>query len=404
MTMNKVPPLSGIPSGPLVGLRVVDLSINVVGPLATQTLGDMGAEVIKIETRAGDPNRKAAAARHPGLAPLFLGVNRSKKSVVLDLKSPAGLEALMRIAETADVFVHSMRPSAADRLGVGYEAVRARKPDIVYACGVGYRLDGPYGTRPAYDDVIQGESGTVDLNIKANGEARYIPNIQADKIGAMTLGSAISMALIHKLRSGEGQYVTVPMFETMVAFNLVEHMWAGSFEREGPWCYPRLLSPQRRPFKTRDGYVCVLALTDDEWQRIAQAVDEPQIAQDPRFVNVALRTQHIDLLYGLLADALSGLSAVDAIRRLQDRGIACAAVNSIESLQDDPHLVATGFFKAYEHPAAGRIVTTDIPVQMSRTPGEVALPPPLLGEHTASVLASVGYSQAEIAALTPPTD
>lgn len=401
--LMKPQPLSGVHRGPLAGIRVVDLSINIVGPLATQTMGDMGAEVLKIETRTGDPNRYMAEARHQGMAPMFLGVNRNKKSVVLDLKDPKGLKALMKLIETADVFVHSMRPSAADRLGIGYKAVSSIKPNIVYACGVGYRLDGPYGSRPAYDDVIQGESGMVDLNVKAIGEARYFPSVMADKISGLVLGSAIGMALVHKERTGEGQFVNVPMFETNIAFNLTEHIWAGSFEREGPWCYPRMLIKNRKPFPTKDGYVCILALTTEEWAKVWHAIGQPEMAVDPRFGSLESRTRNIDTLYGLLADAVAQLTTSDAIARLQAQGVAYGVVNSIEQLQDDPHLIATGFFKAYEHPTEGRVVTTEIPVQMSKTPGEIAFPPPNLGEHSASILSSVGYDQNEIERLSRTT-
>ena len=250
-------------SGPLAGIRVVDLTSAVLGPVATQILGDMGADVIKVEPPEGDSIRPLGPSRHPGMGAYFLNINRNKKSVALDLKRSAAREALLKLVETADVFVHNMRLAAAERLGLDYQAVAGRNPRIVYAAAAGFRKDGVHRDRPSFDDVIQGESGLAALNGGPGGEPRYVPMAVCDKICGYVLASAIGMALFHRERTGEGQEVHVPMLETMVAFNFVDHLWYGVLaEPEKGLGYPRMLTEHRRPFPTKDGHICILATTD----------------------------------------------------------------------------------------------------------------------------------------------
>src|SRR5579862_4028734 len=294
-------------AGPLAGIRVVDLTSVVLGPVATQILGDMGAEVIKIEPPEGDPVRGLGPARHPGMGAYFLNINRNKKSLVLDLKRPQALAALLRLAATSDVFVHNMRPAAAARLGIDYQAIAAANPRIVYAWASGYRADGAHRDRAAFDDIIQGESGLAAINAAPNGPdggaPRYVPMAVSDKVTGYALASAVGMALFARERTGEGQEVHVPMLETMVAFNLVDHLWWGVLdEPEKGLGYPRMFTPHRRPYPTQDGHVCLLATTDRQWRGLFAAIDRADLADDPRFATIAGRTAHIDALYALLVE------------------------------------------------------------------------------------------------------
>jgi len=293
-------------SGPLAGIRVVDLTSAVLGPVATQILGDMGADVIKIEPPEGDPIRPLGPSRHPGMGAYFLNINRNKRSVALDLKQPAAREALLKLVETADVFVHNMRLGAAERLGLDYSAVAGRNPRIVYAAASGFRKDGAYRDRPSFDDVIQGESGLAALNGGPGGEPRYVPMAVCDKVCGYALASAVSMALFHRERSGKGQEVHVPMLETMVAFNLADHLWHGVLaEPEKGLGYPRMLTEHRRPFPTKDGHICILATTDSQSRHLFEAIDCPELADDHRFSTLARRTDNIGELYGIIIERMS---------------------------------------------------------------------------------------------------
>ncbi|HLY46791.1 MAG TPA: CoA transferase [Stellaceae bacterium] len=388
-------------AGPLAGIRVVDLTSVVLGPVATQILGDMGAEVIKIEPPEGDPVRGLGPARHPGMGAYFLNINRNKKSLVLDLKRPQALAALLRLAATADVFVHNMRPGAAARLGIDYRAIAAASPRIVYAWASGYRADGPYRDRAAFDDVIQGESGMAAINAGVDGAPRYLPMAVSDKICGHALASAIGMALFARERSGRGQEVHVPMLETMVAFNLVDHLWHGVLaEPEKGLGYPRMFTPYRRPYATLDGHVCLLATTDRQWRNLFAAIERADLAEDPRFATIAGRTAHIDELYTLLAERMRRRTTAAWRARLDQFDVPNGGVNDLDGLLADPYLRDTGFFHPVEHPSEGPTVTTAIPTSFAATPGELRLPPPRLGEHSAAILGELGYSPAEIAAIT----
>jgi crotonobetainyl-CoA:carnitine CoA-transferase CaiB-like acyl-CoA transferase len=388
------------PGGPLVGIRVVDLTLYLLGPVATQILGDMGADVVKIEMPDGDPMRQLGPGVHPGMAPYYLNINRNKRSVVLDLKQPRGREALLRLAETADVFVHNMRPIAAERLGIDYAAVAARNPRVVYASASGFSKDGPLRDRPAYDDAIQGASGIVSLNRQANGEARYIPMAFCDKLGGVVLASAIGMALFRRERTGQGEEINVPMFETVVSFVLLDHLWTGVFAKhESGFGYPRMLSPHRCPHVTKDGHICLLATTDDQWRRLLSALGCPDVLADDRFSTLPRRAENIDALNAIVTEKMRKRTTAEWQAQLDAAGIPNSPVNELNDLLRHPYLTEIGFFQEFDHPSEGRLRTTAIPVAFSRSPGRFRLPPPRLGEHTRAVLEELGYSDAEIAEL-----
>jgi crotonobetainyl-CoA:carnitine CoA-transferase CaiB-like acyl-CoA transferase len=383
-------------SGPLSGVRVLDLTENVLGPMATQTLGDMGADVIKIETPRGDPMRQLGLRRNAGMASHFLAFNRNKRSVALDLKRPVALAALMRLVGTADVFVHNMRLGAAERLGIAYAKVSAANPRIVYACATGYRKDGPYRDRPAYDDVIQGESGLAGLNLRANGESRFVPMAMADKLCGLVLASSVGMALFRRERTGQGEEIHVPMLETMLSFNLADHLWNTTLAEPGIG-YPRMFSAQRRPYRTKDGYLCIIANTDEQWRRLFAAIERPELIDDPRFVNLGERTRNIDALLSLLAERVALRTTAEWRERLMPADIPHGAANELDDLPRDDYLRQTGFFQRYDHPTEGPMMTTAIPVAFANAPGALRLPPPRHGEHTRTILGEIGFSAAEIA-------
>ena len=392
----------GAVSGPLKGVRVIDLSINVLGPVATQILGDMGADVIKIETPSGDPNRDTGPARHAGMSAMHLNVNRNKRSVTLDLKRPESLETLLRLVDSADVFIHSMRPAAARRLGIDYEKIKARNGRIIYGYGPGYRQDGPQKDYPAFDDVVQGESGIASLMAQTNGEPKFYPTVIIDKLCGYVLASSIGMALYARERTGLGQEVQVPMFETILAFNYLEHLWGGAFDPplDPGVGYVRLLTPHRRPYPTRDGYICVLAVNDEQWRRILPALGRPELVQDLRFVNTAGRVANYDAVYGIVAEQLKQKTTAEWHEILDRVDIPNGKLNSLQELLQDPYLKETGFFNRYEHPSEGPVVTTTVPMLFSETPGGLHRPPPRLGEHNHEVLAELGYDAAAIKRLT----
>ncbi len=392
-------PFDAEATGPLRGVKVVDLTINVLGPLATQILGDMGADVIKVEPPGGDPMRKLGPGHEIDLAAHFMAMNRNKRSLELDLKRPEALAALKALLATADVVVLSMRASAAERLGLDHASLAAANPRLIYAAATGYAHDGPDRDRPAYDDVIQGESGLAGMIQRANGEARYAPMAIADKFCGTQLASAIGMALYARERTGRGQAVRLPMLETMTAFNIVDHFWEAVFDKPcAKVGFPRMFTPHRRPYPTRDGHLSLLAITDAQWRRLFAAIGRPELADDPRFASLEGRTDNIDALYGLLGEAIAGETTAHWRQALDAADIPNAAMATLEDIFASPYLNDTGFFQRLEHPTAGPIRQMRPPIGFSDTPANLHRPQPALGADGRDVLREAGLDADAIAA------
>jgi crotonobetainyl-CoA:carnitine CoA-transferase CaiB-like acyl-CoA transferase len=387
--------------GPLAGIQVLDLTSVVLGPMTGQYLGDMGADVIKVEPPEGDITRSIGARRSEGMGALYLANNRNKRSVVLDLKSEEGQAVLRTMAAKCDVLLHSVRAASAARLGLSYETLAARNPKLIYCHVKGFSDAGAYAGRPAYDDIVQALSGLAMLQTVAAGEPRYVPSIIADKITAVHAAYAITLALFHRERSGRGQSVGVPMMETMVAFNSAEHLGGCVFEPpEGRMGYEPVRQGMRRPFKTRDGWLCVLPYTDTNWRRFFELAERPDVAADPRFATQRGRQKNLELVLGELAKQLATRSSSEWLRLLLDADIPCAAVNDLEDLLSDPHLESVDFWKIVEHPTEGKLRLPANPIELSASPPSIRRAPPRLGEHTAEVLRSFGYDPAAIERLT----
>ncbi len=375
-------------SGPLTGVRVIDLTINVLGPYATQILGDMGADVIKVETPSGDHNRHNGPFRNEGMSALFMSNNRNKRSIVLNLKAANDLETLMQLVETADVFIHSMRATAAERLGISYAAVSARNPRIIYGFGCGYRQDGPKANLPAYDDVIQGESGLVGIVRSVTGEARYVPTIVVDKLAGTVLASAVGMALYHREKTGQGQELYVPMLETTVSFLMSEHLWEGVHQRQDPILgYPRLFNS--RPLQTADGHIALCAISDLQWQTVFDALHLNDLKQDVRFATMKQRASNFPELYRILGSIVIQHPTQHWRQVFDQADLPNAQINSLADAYRDPYLRESGFWVDYNHPTEGACVTPAVVPHFAVSPGSLRQPPPRLGEHTAEVLAEL---------------
>lgn len=375
----------------------------IFGPLAGQYLGDMGADVIKLEPPEGDLTRAIGPRRSPRMGAFFMTSNRSKRSIVVDLKRPEGREVLQRLVAKTDVVLHSMRTPAANRLGLDYATLARTNPSLVYCHVTGYGDEGPYGGRPAYDDIIQAASGLAMLQQVVGGQPRFIPTIIADKISGVHAAYAIVLALMHRLRTGEGQQVDVAMFETMAAFNMLEHQWGHAFEPPiGPMGYAPVSSAARRPYRTQDGYLALLPYSNAHWKRFFELAGEPQIMDDPRFSTFAARQQHFRAVWDEIERQVARKSNAEWLRLLTPEDVPFSVVNDIEDLPHDPHLEAVNFWHLMEHPTEGTLRIPRNPLQLSASPPEITRLPPNLGQHSAEVLQECGYDTANIELLTAP--
>jgi len=386
-------------SGPLDGVRVVDLTNMLMGPYATQILGDMGADVIKVEAPGGDPVRGIGPLRNPGMGAIFLNCNRSKRSILLDLKNPEGLAALVELLKRADVLVYNARPQSMARLGLSYEAVSAINPRIIYAGVYGYGQTGPYAARPAFDDLIQGAVAVPWLSHMADGgEPRYAPTAIVDRGVALWAVGQITAALYHRSRSGRGQKIDAPMFEMMTSFVLGDHLSGEAFEPPlGAAGYPRMLNAHRRPYPTKDGYVCAMVYTDRHWRAFFRALGrEAAYENDPRYRSMTSRTENIVALYRELAELLLTRTTAEWLELFNKADIPAMPLHTLESLLDDEHLAATGFFSVEEHPTEGRLRQMAYPSTWSATQPGATRPVPRAGEHSIEVLRELGYSDKRI--------
>ncbi len=387
-------------TGPLQGVRVLDLTTVVMGPAATQVLGDLGADVIKIESATGDSIRWVGPWRHPGMGPLFLQANRNKRSVVLDLKSDEGMKHLLALARSADVLVSNVRPQALKRLGLDYAALSALNKRIIYCAAVGYGSDGPSSGTPVYDDLMQASSGIAGLFNKVDGAPRYAPVNICDRVVGLYVVTAVTSALYHRAMTGEGQEIEVPMFETMAQFVLADHMGGGTFTPpEGAMGYARLLSRTRGPYPTKDGYLAVVVYVDRDWRAFTALVGCPDLMDvDERFSSHALRTRYAEDMGRFLADHIATRTTDEWLEVLREIDIPACRVNAIEDLFDEPHLAAVGLFQEFDHPTEGQVKMARFPVRFSRSPASIRRLPPNLGEHTDAVINALSAANPEDAA------
>jgi crotonobetainyl-CoA:carnitine CoA-transferase CaiB-like acyl-CoA transferase len=378
--------------GPLADVRVLDLTSVVMGPLATQILGDLGAEVITVEDIGGDTNRYMGPGPHPQLSGIALNLMRNKRNISLDLKHPDGREACLRLAEHSDIVVTNLRPGPLSRLGLAYDDVAARKPDIIFCQAQGWPTDGPDGDRPAYDDVVQSASGVAHLYQLTDGEPRIVPSIVADKVSGLTIVYAVLAALHHRDRTGEGQRVEVPMVEATRAFMLVEHgADAIPVPPLGRTGYPRMLSPDRRPQRTADGWIHMLPYSTANYVDLFRAVGNDALADDPRLATRATRSANVDMLYAAVTEAVRMKTTAEWLTFCDDHDIPCTPIVDLDDV------VAT--FPVAEHPVAGGYRVIPSAARFDRTPATVRRPAALIGEHGDEVLAEVGYTPDELAAL-----
>lgn len=388
--------------GPLSGVRIVDMTSVLMGPYATQMLGDFGADVIKVEAPDGDLVRKIGPSRHADMGPLFLNANRSKRSITLDLKKPECRDALLRLCKTADVLVYNVRPQAMARLGLSYETVAEANPKIIYAGMFGYGQDGPYAARPAYDDLIQGASTLAYLFSRVNDDGpRYVPTALADRVVGLVAASAILASIIERYRSGKGQRVDIPMFETMVGFVMGDHMGGLTFEPPlDHGGYSRQLSRDRRPYRTKDGYICALVYNDGHWRRFFAAIGRPEMPEaDPRYRDFVSRMAHIDEVYGELSDIFLTRTTGEWLELLEKADVPAMPMYDFEGVLGDLHLKAVNFFQEVEHPSEGTIRQMAVPAKWSRTPAVPDRLAPRQGEDAAEILREAGFTNEEIEAL-----
>ena len=385
------------PSGPLAGITVLDLTSVLYGPYASQTLGDWGAEVIKIEPLTGDTWRYSGQFRNRGMTGQFMAVNRNKRSLALDLKQPDGKAVLQRLIAKADVLLTNIRPAALARLGFGYEACQQINPRLVYAAATGFGQDGPWAARPAFDEVIQASSGFASA-MGSDDEPAFVPSLVADKICGLTIVGAVSAALVHRERTGKGQMVEVPMLETITAFNSIEMLGGHAFDPPiGPAGYKRM--KERRPVRTRDGWLTMLPYSGENWCIFFEAVGHPECIEQFAVRDAVARAKNIDQIYNKMAEIAITRTTAEWEELLLRIDVPHAAFAKITEIAEQPHLKAVGMIATLDHPSEGKIRQARPSARFSDTPAEIRRMPPRLGEHSRAILREAGFTEQDVASM-----
>ena len=401
---NPLSSMPGLPAMALEGLSILDMTNVVMGPYATQILADLGADVIKIESPQGDTTRQIPPMRNADMGCLFLHLNRNKRSIVLDLKQRACVDALIELATQSDVLICNVRPAAMARLGISYEDLATRNPRLIWISLVGFGSDGPYAGRPAYEDLMQGLTGMPAMLVQAGSEQpHYVPLSFNDRVVGLHAAISLLAAVHWRERSGRGQFIEVPMFETMTQFTVGDHMGGQTFDPpEGPMGYQRTLTKERRPYATKDGFICLVVYTDKHWRSFFEAVGQPdRFDTDPRVQSLRSRTTHAQDLYAELADWMRTHTTQEWLEVLRRADIPAAPMHTLETVVQDPHLNAVGMFEFVEHPTEGRIRQLRAPTRWSLTPPTVRRQAPALGEHTVEVLRGIGLSDDAVQEIAP---
>ncbi len=385
----------------LDGVRVIELGHILLAPYATQFLGDFGADVIKVEAPDGDYYRQLGVSRVPGMTAQWMAVNRNKRSIALDLKSPEGRETLLEMLSQADIVVHNMRVPAIERLGLGYDAVRAVNPRIVYCAAIGFGQDGPYADLPAFDDLIQARSGLAEANGRNTGAPAFVPMVAADKITGLALGQAMLAGLFRQRTTGEGCYIETPMFETMVSVMLSQHFSGAAYRPpEGGFGYARVMSPFRKPAQTSDGFIAHGVYKFDQWQRFLRAVGRDDVVDGPMMTDAVTTQRHFPELYELVvAHILPQRTTAEWQTLFDSLDIPNAPVMAMEDLPDDPHIRAVGLIEDYDHPQQGPMRRVRSPYTMHGVETGPDLPAPALGAQGAEILEELGFSSDRVAQL-----
>ena len=386
---------------PLEGIRVLEIASIIVGPLCGQYLGDMGAEVIKLEPPEGDRTRVMGPRRSPQMGSFFMTSNRNKRSIVVDLKTPEGIAILQKLLASCDVLLHSMRTSAANRLGLNYDSLKQAHPQLIYCHVAGFGDDGAYAGRAAYDDIIQAASGLAQLQTVIAGQPRFMPTILADKLTGLQAAYAIAMALIQRGKTGVGQKIEVPMFETMVAFNMVEHQWGNAFEPPiAPMGYEPVSTASRRPYRTLDGFLVLLPYNDSDWHKFFELAGAPEFMKDERFATFQARQKHFRVVWDEVERQIACKTNEQWLALLTPQDIPFSVVNSLDDLVNDPHLNSVNFWEIHQHPSEGAVRIPRVPVQMSGARTDITRLQPRLGEHSAEILRECGFDADQIDRLT----
>ncbi len=381
-------------TGPLAGIRVLEIATVIMAPYGAQLLGDLGAEVIKIESSVGDGSRAMGGGPHPELSGIALNLHRNKRSIGVDLKAPAGRDIVVRLLENADVLITNLRPGPLRRLGLDHAALADRFPRLVYCQAQGFATDGDESARPAYDDIIQALAGFPQLGQIAFDQTHFVPSIVADKVAGMFIAQGVLAALVARGSTGLGQRVEIPMFDAALAFNLVEHLGRAAVAGE-PAGYNRVLTPHRGPHRTLDGHIAMLPYTDAQWQALFAAVGQEHLLEQPVFATHRSRLDNADEVYGTLARIAAERTTADWLELCNRHAVPVAPIPSLDEIVSDP-AHHRGVLEDHHHPVAGAFRSIRPPVRFDGSGRKSAGPAPLRAEHTREVLLAAGYSAEEV--------